>query len=80
MKLPRDLSGIELAKLLSHYGYHIPRQTGNHIRHTTQSFGEHHITIPAHNRLKIGTLSSILFNIAEHFNISKEQLYETLFK
>jgi len=31
MKLPRDLSGVELAKLLRRYGYEITRQTGSHI-------------------------------------------------
>jgi len=80
MKLPRDINGVEFAKLLSNYGYSITRQTGSHIRLTTQVSGEHHITIPTHNPLRIGTLASILSDIANHFNISKEQLYTELFK
>lgn len=36
MRLPRDLSGIELAKLLSQFGYYIDRQTGSHIRLTVE--------------------------------------------
>jgi len=80
MKLPNDLNGVELAKLLSNYGYSITRQTGSHIRLSTQASGEHHITIPTHNPLRIGTLASILADIANHFNISKEQLYTELFK
>ena len=48
MRLPRDISGYELAKLLSKYGYTVTRQTGSHIRLTTQQKGEHHVTIPAH--------------------------------
>ena len=32
MKLPRDIGGEELAKLLSKYGYEITRQTGSHRR------------------------------------------------
>ncbi len=45
MKLPRDLSGENLAKLLKKYGYEITRQTGSHIRLTTNLKGEHHITL-----------------------------------
>ena len=52
MKLPREISGEELAKLLKKYGYEITRQTGSHIRLTTTAKGEHHITIPAHKYLK----------------------------
>lgn len=60
MKLPRDITGAELAKVLVDLGYHITRQSGSHIRLTTSQSGEHHITIPAHNPLKIGTLAAIL--------------------
>ena len=35
MKLPREISGEELAKLLKKYDYAITRQTGSHIRLTT---------------------------------------------
>jgi len=59
MKLPRDLSGEELAKLLRKYGYEISRQTGSHMRLTTRLKGEHHITIPKHKYLKPGTLNSM---------------------
>lgn len=79
MKIPRDINGIRLALLLSKYGYQIIRQTGSHIRLTTNSFGEHHITIPAHSPIKIGTLSAILKDIANHLKISKEQLINSLF-
>lgn len=79
MKLPREISGEELAKLLKKYGYEISRQTGSHIRLTTILQGQHHITIPAHKYLKIGTLSSILNDIAIHFKIDKSDLIEKLF-
>lgn len=42
MKLPRDIGGMELAKKLQRFGYQITRQTGSHIRLTTQQKGEHH--------------------------------------
>lgn len=79
MKLPREISGEGLAKLLKKYGYEISRQTGSHIRLTTSLQGQHHITIPAHKYLKIGTLSSILNDIAIHFKIDKGDLVKELF-
>ena len=79
MKLPGDLSGEELAKLLRKYGYKITRQTGSHMRLTTHMNGEHHITIPRHKPLKPGTLNSILRDVAEHLGMSKRELMEELF-
>ena len=79
MKLPREVSGEELAKLLKKYGYEITRQTGSHMRLTTNLHGEHHITIPSHRYLKIGTLSSILGDISTHFKIDKSDLIKELF-
>ena len=79
MKLPRDLSGSELAKRLNALGYRIARQTGSHLRLTTQENGEHHITIPRHDPLKLGTLTGILADVAQHLGISRESLVERIF-
>ena len=79
MKIPRSISGVTLAKKLEKLGYTITRQTGSHIRLTTKLSGEHHITIPRHDPLKVGTLSSILSVVAEHFLTSKEALVKDLF-
>ncbi len=79
MKLPRDLSGEELAKLLKKYGYEITRQTGSHMRLTTKVRGEHNLTILSRDTLKPGTLNSILKDVAEHLEIDKKQLIEELF-
>lgn len=40
MKLPRDGSGRELTKLPSRLGYRATRQTGSHIRLSTNTNGE----------------------------------------
>jgi predicted RNA binding protein YcfA (HicA-like mRNA interferase family) len=80
MKIPREIKGLDLAKKLSIYGYKITRQTGSHIRLTTQKNGEHHITVPAHKTLKIGTLNSILKSLAQHLEISKKDILKDLFK
>lgn len=79
MKIPRDLSGSELIKKLKKFGYTPTRQTGSHVRLTTTQNGEHHITIPNHDNLKIGTLSSILSEVAIHLGITKEELMKELF-
>ncbi|MDH7577598.1 MAG: type II toxin-antitoxin system HicA family toxin [Bacillota bacterium] len=79
MKAPRDVSGEKLAKLLARYGYRVTRQTGSHLRLTTALGGEHHITIPLHKPLKVGTLNGILTDVATHLKISKEALVRELF-
>jgi len=80
MRLPRDLSGIELAKKLEHYGYRITRQTGSHMRLTTQMNGEHNITIPQHKELRVGTLKAILLDAADHLGIDQQELMRVLFE
>jgi len=79
MRLPRDLSGSDLAQILRKLGYAGTRQTGSHLRLTTHEHGEHHLTIPQHTPLRIGTLSSILADVAAHFEITREQLLARLF-
>ncbi len=79
MKLPRDLSGEALAKILKQLGYKTVRQTGSHIRLTTEQNGEHHLTVPNHSPIKIGTLNAILRDIETHFELTREQLIERLF-
>ncbi|MEW6303416.1 MAG: type II toxin-antitoxin system HicA family toxin [Verrucomicrobiota bacterium] len=79
MKLPRDISGLELARLLKKLGYQITRQTGSHLRLTTSDRGQHHVTIPNHDPIKVGTLSGILADVAGHFEISRDELIQRLF-
>ena len=78
MKTPRDISGAELAKALRKLGYTITRQTGSHLRVTTLEKGEHHEVVPNHSPIKLGTLKSILRNVAAHHGISTGQLLELL--
>lgn len=81
MKLPRDIGGIELTHLLNKYGYCIVRQTGSHIRLTSTVKGkEHHITIPQHKPLKVGTLSGILDDVASYMEMDRNSLIRELFK
>jgi predicted RNA binding protein YcfA (HicA-like mRNA interferase family) len=79
VKIPRDISGQDLIRCLRKLGYAPTRQSGSHIRLTTQANGEHHITIPNHNPIKIGTLSAILSDIADHFGKSKDGILREIF-
>ncbi len=72
MKLPRDLGGRELAKKLERYGYRITRQAGSHLRLTSTARGkQHHVTIPAHATLRVGTLSGVLSEIAAYLETDR---------
>jgi predicted RNA binding protein YcfA (HicA-like mRNA interferase family) len=80
LKLPRDLSGAEFARLLRRHGYEITRQTGSHLRMTCSAKGrEHHVTIPLHRALRVGTLNNILTDIASYLELDKEELANKLF-
>ena len=79
MRLPCDLSGQNLAKALTRLGYEITRQTGSHVRLTTQRKGEHHLTIPQHKALRVGTLAGILADVGQHFGASRQEVMEQLF-
>lgn len=78
MKMPRDLSGRALANALARLGYEITRQTGSHIRLITQEAGEHRVTIPDHAFLKIGTLGGIMREVAEHFDLTRDEVLTRL--
>ena len=79
MKLPRDVSGDDLIKALATLGYQQTRQRGSHVRLTTTEHGQHHVTIPRHDPLRVGTLSGILNAIAEHFELTRDELLDRLF-
>lgn len=79
MNLPRDIDASKLIKALRKLGYETTRQTGSHIRLTTQQNGQHHLTIPNHDPLRIGTLNAILTEVAQHLRISKQEVADKLF-
>jgi predicted RNA binding protein YcfA (HicA-like mRNA interferase family) len=79
LKLPRDVSGDDLAQALADLGYRLTRQTGGHLRLSTVEHGEHHVTIPRHGALRVGTLAAVLGEVARHFELTREDLVERLF-
>lgn len=46
---------------------------------TTRQPSEHHITVPAHDAIKIGTLNSILRDVGEHAGVERAALLRQLF-
>jgi hypothetical protein len=56
----------------------VTRQTGFSIQVTTERDGQHHEVIQNHAPIKVGTLSSILWNIAAHHGMSGTDLLRIL--
>jgi predicted RNA binding protein YcfA (HicA-like mRNA interferase family) len=79
MKIPRDLSGTELIKLLcKHYGYSRVNQEGSHVILETSTPRKHRISIPDHSPLRIGTLNAILNAVAKAQGLEKESILQRL--
>jgi len=57
--------------------HHPPNRQSSSL--TTHEHGGHHLTIPHHTSLRIGTLSAILADVATHFEISRDALLKRLF-
>ena len=81
MKLPRDLSGTEVARRLArHYGYRVTRSRGSHMTVTLTAEGEQHqVTVPRHRDVRIGTLDAIVTDVAAFLGLPKQAVRDTLF-
>jgi len=81
MRLPRDLSGREVARLLTrHYGYRVARTQGSHMTvMLTVGTDRHSVTVPRHRDIRAGTLDAIAGDVAKFLRLSKREVRETLF-
>ena len=80
MKLPRDLSGHDLTKLLRRYGYEQTRQVGSHLRLRSNLRGSpHYVTVPDHDELRPGTLNAILSDVADYLGRERATIVSELF-
>ena len=82
MKLPRDLSGEEVVRLLvRRFEYQIIRTRGSHmtVRRETTSDQPHNVTVPRHRNLSVGTLDAIIGDVAKAVGLPKAEVRETLF-
>lgn len=79
MRIPRQLSGPDVAHALRALGYERARREGSHLRLTTQVNGTHHVTVPNHKPLKVGTLlGGVLKPVAAHHRLTVEELLAKL--
>ena len=78
MRLPRDLTGAQLVRALSKLGYQATRQTGSHVRLTCQLPAQHHITVPLHDPLRIGTLAAMLSDVAQAHGLTRDELQQKI--
>ena len=89
--LPKDCDYKRLIALLKRYEYEIVRQRGSHIRLHSDRYshsipwslassllGHASGTVPAHTPLKIGTLNSIITDVAARVGEKKKNLVEQL--
>ncbi len=79
MRLPHGLTGAQLVRALGRLGYAPTRQTGSHVRLTCHTPTQHHLTIPLHDPLRIGTLAAILAAVAEASGLERDELMHRLF-
>ncbi|MEO3404064.1 type II toxin-antitoxin system HicA family toxin [Mucilaginibacter sp. CAU 1740] len=78
-KAPRNVSGKDLIKVLSKYGYAVVRQTGSHIRLSISlNDGIKSITVPNHDPIKLGTLMAIINDVSEQLKINKDDIISKL--
>jgi len=79
MKLPRDLSGQQLAAVLCRrWGYEKVNQVGSHIILQTQEPAPHRVAVPAQKRVRVGTLNSILRAVANHKGADRQEILDSL--
>jgi predicted RNA binding protein YcfA (HicA-like mRNA interferase family) len=73
VKIPRDLAGREIVKVLcKHWDYRVVHQEGSHIILQTGTPSHQRIPVPDHNPVRIGTLNSILRLVATHKGVDKQ--------
>jgi predicted RNA binding protein YcfA (HicA-like mRNA interferase family) len=79
MKLPRDLSGQELvATLCRRWGYQKVIQAGSHIILQTQEPTPYRVAVPAHKRVRVGTVNSILRAVASHKGVDRQVILDSM--
>jgi len=79
MKVPRDLSGVELARTLCrNWEYRQVHQEGSHIILQTESPGHQRLSVPNHNPLRVGTLNGIVRVVAAHKGVDRQAVLDSL--
>ena len=79
MRVPGDLTGERLIRGLTKLGYVETRQRSSHVRLTLPADAgagraEHHVTVPLHDPVRVGTLNGILGDVAGPLRMSKDDV------
>jgi len=76
MKVPRDLSGAQLVKVLCRdWDYRVVHQEGSHIILQTDTPAPLRLSVPNHNPLRVGTLNG---TVSAHTGVERQRLLDTL--
>lgn len=79
MKIPRDLSGEALIRCLCRsWGYRQVHQVGSHVVLETEDPSHQRIAVPAHKSLRVGTLNGILRTVAQHKDVDRQAILDSL--
>lgn len=79
MKVPRDLSGAQLIKVLCRdWGYPLVHQEGSHVILQTETPGHQRLSVPNHNPMRVGTLNGIVRAVATHKGADRQTLLDSL--
>jgi predicted RNA binding protein YcfA (HicA-like mRNA interferase family) len=79
MKIPRDLSGAQLVKVLCRdWNYRVVHQEGSHIILQTDTPANQRLSVPNHNPLRLGTLNGIIRVVSVHKGVERQQLLDIL--
>ena len=79
MKLPRDLDGRTLVKMLCRdWGYRFVHQEGSHIILQTDTPTHQRLPVPDHSPLRVETLGAILRLVATHHGVDREVILRGL--
>jgi predicted RNA binding protein YcfA (HicA-like mRNA interferase family) len=75
MRIPRDISGQQLADVLCRrWRYVKVHEVGSHMILETSEPTQQRISIPDHHPLRLGTLSSILRKVAQHKGVPRDAI------
>ncbi|MGH7976239.1 MAG: type II toxin-antitoxin system HicA family toxin [Limisphaerales bacterium] len=78
MKIPRDLSGAQLVKVLCRdWGCRVVHQEGSHIILQTDAPLHQRLSVPNHNPIRVCTLNSIVRAVSLQ-GIERQQLLNAL--
>jgi hypothetical protein len=80
VKLPRELNGRDLARVLcARWAYRRVNQVGSHIVVLQTETPQHHrLSVPDHRPLRIGSLNAMLRQVAAAKGVAREDIPATL--